>query len=100
MRITEHPILDFKPKSEVNFIFDGITIHACENETIAVALHAAGIRILSQSQNKMPRGLYCAIGNCASCNMIVDGEPNVKSCVTVVRDGMVVQTQYDKGKIL
>ena len=100
MRITEHPILDFKPKGEITFTFDGITINAYENETIAMALHAAGIRILSLSQNKMPRGLYCAIGNCASCNMIVDGEPNVKSCVTVVRDGMVAQTQHDKGKIL
>ena len=99
MRITEHPILDFKPKSEVNFIFDGINIKAYENETIAVALHAAGIRILSLSQNKMPRGLYCAIGNCSSCNMVVDGEPNVRSCVTVVREGMVVQTQRDKGKL-
>ena len=100
MRITEHPILDFKPKAEVSFTFDGSIIRAYENETIAMALHAEGIRILSQSQNKMPRGLYCAIGNCASCNMIVDGEPNVKSCVTVVREGMVVQTQYDKGKII
>ena len=100
MRITEHPILDFEQKGEVNFTFDGINIKAYENETIAMALHAAGIRILSLSHDKRPRGLYCAIGNCSSCNMIVDGEPNIKSCVTVVREGMIVQTQHDKGRLL
>ena len=91
MRITEHPILDFNRGKPVTFTFNGTPVQAFDNETIAVALHAAGIRILSHSTKKhRPRGLYCAIGNCASCIMIVDGIDNVKSCVEHVRDGMVV----------
>ena len=98
MRITEHPILDFERGAEVSFTFDQKTIPAYTGETIAVALHAAGERTLSHSLGKnRARGLYCAIGNCASCNMVVDGEPNVKTCVTLVKDGMVVQTQTGKG---
>ena len=101
MRIAEHPILDFKRGSHVSFTFDGTEIDAREGETIAVALHAAGIRTLSHSPEMgRARGLYCAIGNCASCHMVVDGESNVKTCVTLVKDGMVVETQIGKGSIL
>ena len=103
MRLSDnsHPILDFKRGKPVAFTFDGATIAAFEGETIAVALHAAGVRTLahSSSAQKRPRGLYCAIGNCSSCMMVVDGVSNVKSCVELVRDGMVVTTQTDKGKL-
>ncbi|MCL2841042.1 MAG: (2Fe-2S)-binding protein [Defluviitaleaceae bacterium] len=100
MRISEHPILDLKRSSPVKFTFDGTEISAFDNETIAVALHAAGIRTLSHSVNKhRPRGLYCAIGNCSSCVMIVDGEANVKTCITLVQDGMVVESQKGKGNL-
>jgi len=103
MRISEHPILDFKREQakSVTITFDDARIIAFEGETIAAALHAAGIRTLSHSSEKhRPRGLYCAIGNCSSCYMIVDGEANVKTCIELVRDGMVVQTQADRGALV
>jgi len=100
MRISQHPILDFNRTTPVKFTFDGAEISAYDNETIAVALHAAGVRTLSHSLNKnRPRGLYCAIGNCSSCVMVVDGEANVRTCVTLVRDGMVVESQKGKGSL-
>ena len=83
------------------FTFDGVKVSAYVNDTIAVALHAAGIRTISYSAGKgRPRGLYCAIGNCSSCLVIVDGEPNVRSCIELVRDGMVVETQKDRGTLI
>lgn len=101
MRIDEHPILDFNRGRPVSFTFDGKEVSAFEGETVAVALHAAGIRTLSNSAGlARPRGLYCAIGNCSSCHMVVDGESNVKTCVTLVREGMEVRTQIGKGSIL
>ncbi|MCL2286556.1 MAG: (2Fe-2S)-binding protein [Firmicutes bacterium] len=101
MRITEHPILNFQRGAQINFAFDGAVISAYKGETIAAALHAAGVRTLAHSQNdKRPRGLYCAIGNCSSCMMVVDGEANVKVCVELVQDGMVVETQQDKGHLI
>jgi NADH dehydrogenase/NADH:ubiquinone oxidoreductase subunit G len=30
--------------------------------------------------------------------MIVNGIPNVRTCVTPVEEGMVIETQYGKGK--
>ena len=98
IRISEHPILDFKRGKPIIFTFDGQQVAAFSDETIAVALHAAGIRTLAQSLNKnRPRGLYCAIGNCSSCHMVVNGEANVKTCIELAADGMVVETQKDRG---
>lgn len=100
MRITEHPILKFEKGKEVTFTFDGKTIKGFEGEPIAAALHAAGVKVLRHSAEKhRPRGFYCAIGNCSSCLMTVDGEANVRVCVEKLREGMVVETQKGKGDL-
>lgn len=101
MRIAEHPVLAFERGRQVTFTFNGQPVEGYENETVAVALHAAGVRALSHSLHlNRPRGLYCAIGNCSSCMMVVDGEPNVKICMELVREGMDVRTQRGKGELL
>ena len=101
MRIEEHPILTFTRGSKVKFIFDGREYEGFEGETIAAALHASDIKVLGKSLFKhRPRGLFCAIGNCSSCLMVVNGEPNVRTCTTDLEDGMIVETQRGKGDIL
>ncbi len=101
MRIENHPILSFDRGKEVTFTYDGVSVKGFENETIAAALHAAGFRTISHSLEKhRPRGLYCAIGNCSSCTMVVNGEPNVRICVEPVREGIVVLTQKGKGEVV
>lgn len=99
MRIMEHPILG-KPeeKREIEFTYDGITLSGLEGEPIAIALEASGIMIhrYTKKQHK-PRGIFCAIGRCTDCVMVVDGKPNVRTCVTPLKEGMAVQTQYGVG---
>jgi len=96
-RIFEHPILDFAGRgAKVGITVDGRRIEAYEGEPIAAALAAAGIRVFRRTRKrKEPRGLYCAIGRCTDCVMTVDGTPSVRTCVTPVRDGMVVLSQGD-----
>ena len=94
MRIAEHPLLEFERKKVIHFTFNGQRIKAYEGETIAAALHAAEIKVLSRSITySRPRGFFCAIGKCASCMMNVNGVPNVKTCVTLAEEGMVVESQ-------
>ncbi len=101
MRIQEHPIVGFQRGKPVQFTYEGQLLEGYEGETIAAALHAAGVRVLSHSHEKQrPRGFYCAIGNCSSCLMVVDGEPNVRICVEMLQDGMQINTQRGKGDIL
>ncbi len=100
MRIENHPILDFKKGKKVTFTYDGTTVEGYEGEPIAAALHAAGVRVLSYSrQYNRPRGFWCAIGNCSSCNMQVNGVPNVRTCVEPLQGGMIVQTQQGSGLV-
>jgi len=101
MRIKEHPVLEFKRDKEITFTYNGKKIKAYEGETIAASLYASGIRVLkASSKYERPRGLFCAIGNCSSCHMVVDGVPNVKTCITKVEQGMIVQEEVGKGDII
>ena len=95
MRIEEHPVIDFSKKKgrKVTIYFEGKPIEAYEGEPIAEALHAAGVRVLNYTPRGRPRGLFCAIGKCSSCLMKVNGIPNVRTCITLVEDGMRVERQ-------
>jgi predicted molibdopterin-dependent oxidoreductase YjgC len=99
MRVRDHPILG--PVSEgnlVHFTFDGQPMQAVKGEPILAALAACGIRQCRTTTHRgEPRWFYCGIGRCTDCVMIVDGIPNVRTCVTPVAEGMVVETQLGAG---
>ncbi len=99
MRIDDHPILGkFQKGPRVRFTFDGQTLEGFEGEPIAVALRGYGVMIHRYTTRRdEPRGIFCAIGRCTDCVMVVDGFPNVRTCVTSLREGMVVDTQKGKG---
>lgn len=97
-RIDDHPILDFPRGKKVKFYWEGKEVFGYEGEPIASALHAAGIKVLHTSiKLDRPRGFFCAIGNCSSCLVIVDGVPNVRACTEKVREGMDVRMQKGVG---
>jgi predicted molibdopterin-dependent oxidoreductase YjgC len=95
MRIEDHPILgEMKQRPVVKFFFDG---HECEGrlgEPIAAALHAAGHKVHRYTQrDHKPRGVFCMIGKCTDCVMVVNGVPHVRTCITALEEGMDVRTQ-------
>ena len=99
-RILDHPVLGSLPDVRlVSLTIDGVAIGARPGETIAAALLANGIRVFrTMPKTGAPRGGFCFVGRCSDCQMIVDGTPNVMACTTIVRDGMVVETQHGVGK--
>lgn len=99
MRIVKHPILgDDTTEEDCSITVDGKTIPAKVGEPIAAALLAAGIKKFRETPKGSPRGIFCGIGRCTDCIMTVDGQPNVRTCVTPVKKGMVVDTQKGLGK--
>ena len=65
-----------------------------EGEPIAMALKAAGVEVHRfTAKRHEPRGIFCAIGRCTDCVMVVDGKPNVRTCMTPLAAGMDVRTQ-------
>ena len=95
-RIKEHPILGVQEKGElVKFTFDGKELEGYEGEPIAAALKAAEVMVHRYTQKEhKPRGIFCAIGRCTDCVMVVNGKPNVRTCITPLEEGMTVETQY------
>jgi len=81
------------------FTVDGEPVEAYPGETIATALLAADRRTARRTAHRgSPRGVFCAIGVCHDCRMIVDGEANVRTCLVPARAGMVVETQLGFGR--
>ncbi len=98
IRIREHPILDFTERKKVKFYWEGKELWGYEGEPIASALHASGIKVLHESMKEgRARGFFCAIGNCSSCLVVVDGVPNVRACTEKLRAGMHVEMQKGVG---
>ena len=50
LRIEHHPILEFKRGKRITFQFEGKQVVAYENESIAAALFASGVKVLSRSK--------------------------------------------------
>ena len=88
-RITNHPILGETPERKlVKFTYDGKTLEGYEGEPIASALRVAGVMAHRYTAKKHePRGVFCAIGRCTDCVMVVDGKPNVRTCITPWQKG-------------
>lgn len=99
-RIKRHPILGDSPTvGDVTIYVDGKPMTAHEGDMIAAALLANGVSTFRYTAHKhKPRGLFCGIGRCTDCVMVVDGIPNVRTCITPVRDGMQITTQQGAGE--
>jgi predicted molibdopterin-dependent oxidoreductase YjgC len=77
---------------------DGVVLAARPGQTIAAVLLGAGIRSWRVTRRgARPRGLFCGIGVCFDCLVILNGTPNVRACVTRVEDGDVIETQEGTG---
>ncbi|MBN2858697.1 MAG: (2Fe-2S)-binding protein [Sphaerochaetaceae bacterium] len=99
MRIDDHPVLGpLEERKQITIIVDGEPLKVFEGEMIAAALIANGKQYLRKTvKSHSPRGIYCGIGRCTDCVMTVDGVPNVRTCITEVQDGMVIETQLGYG---
>jgi predicted molibdopterin-dependent oxidoreductase YjgC len=79
---------------QVTFTFDGAPVLACEGDSVAAALLAAGIRACRTTPvSGAPRGPYCMMGVCFECLVRIDGVGNRQGCLVPVREGMKVETQ-------
>ena len=75
-----------------SFLFDGEPILACAGETVSGALLAAGRRTIRHTDKRgEPRGLYCVMGVCWECAVMIDGR-TVRACVTPAAPGLSVET--------
>lgn len=99
-RIKSHPILgELAEKKAIKIKVDGKEYITYEGEMIAAALLACGKKTFRYtSKYNKPRGVFCGVGKCTDCIMTVNGIPNVRTCITPVEEGMIIETQRGNGK--
>ncbi|HYX85793.1 MAG TPA: 2Fe-2S iron-sulfur cluster-binding protein [Gaiellales bacterium] len=91
MRLAERRGEVIDRSTPVSFTWEGLPVQGLAGDTVASALHDAGVRVLSRSfKYHRPRGLLCCAGQCPNCLVNVDGEPAVRACMTPIREGMEV----------
>ncbi len=78
---------------EVSVTLDGRPVVAYEGETVAAVLIVEEGLTTRHTASGASRGIYCGMGVCFECLVVVDGVPNTRSCMTLVTDGMRVERQ-------
>jgi predicted molibdopterin-dependent oxidoreductase YjgC len=78
--------------------FDDREVEFRPGQTVGAALIAAGVLSWRTTRvDRLPRGIFCGIGICFDCLVVIDGQPNERACLVLARDGSQVQTQEGTG---
>jgi pyruvate formate lyase activating enzyme len=81
-------------RPQLTVIIDGEPVAVPERSTVLAALEKLGFQI-SQFLGEADLTAPCRTGGCWACAVLVDGELK-PSCITPVKDGMVVETGSEK----
>jgi predicted molibdopterin-dependent oxidoreductase YjgC len=82
----------------VKLTFDDREVEFRPGQSVGAALTAAGVLSWRTTRvDSKPRGIFCGIGVCFDCLVIIDGLPNERACLAMARDGMQVHTQEGTG---
>ncbi len=78
-------------KEKIDLVVNGEKVTAYKGETLLAALIASGYKGLKKSpvENEI-RGGLCGMGVCFECLVTVNGEKNIRSCMTQVETGMEI----------
>ncbi|MET7995077.1 (2Fe-2S)-binding protein [Amycolatopsis sp. NPDC005232] len=83
----------------VKFSFRGQEIVAEAGQSVGAALIAAGHRSWRTTRRDgAPRGVFCGIGVCFDCLVVVNGKPGRRACLTEVLPGDVIEPQEGAGR--
>ncbi len=96
-KIESHPILEVPEEDLWYFEYEGTRVAGQKGQSIAAALHQAGLRVHHHSLKDRPRSMECGIGKCGACEMLVDGHVR-RICITKV-DGVREVRRIDEATL-
>jgi hypothetical protein len=77
-----------------HFKFEGDEIPFNEGESIAAALLRDGIWQFRESRkSQQPRSLFCGIGHCYDCMVVINENINQRACLLEAREGLSIKRQ-------
>jgi D-hydroxyproline dehydrogenase subunit gamma len=71
---------------------NGLAISMPKGSTVAAALLNSEIPCRTSESGEV-RTALCGMGICFECRAVVDGVPHRRTCQTLCREGMIVETQ-------
>ena len=77
----------------MSLVVDGRPTVAFDGESVAAVLVALEGLSTRTTVNGAPRGVFCGMGVCYDCLVVVDGVPNTRACMTPVRADMRIDRQ-------
>ena len=88
LRISDY----FERSKKVKIFVDGKVLEAFEGECLSTVLFINNYKNLRLSPKKKERrGMFCLMGSCQECVVVLDGK-KVTSCSVFVLDGMKIKT--------
>lgn len=97
MRLVPDHSRAIRRADEVTFCFDGETVEGRPGEAVALALLRAGrLRLRNAPVDGEARGLFCCMGLCQECAVLVDGAV-VEGCRLEVMAGLDVYSLGRRG---
>ncbi|KZM49558.1 (2Fe-2S)-binding protein [Labrenzia sp. OB1] len=85
---------------EVTVYVDGVAVPAEANESVAaVLLRQSPVWARTAPVSCSRRAPYCMMGVCFDCLATVDGIASTQTCLTPVRDGMLVLRQKGRRSV-
>ncbi len=86
--------------SMVTITVEGKRIVACDGDTVAAAMLAAGFdHFRTTPVSRTPRAAYCMMGVCFDCLITIDGVGNRQGCLVRVREGMKIEVQRGRREL-
>jgi aerobic-type carbon monoxide dehydrogenase small subunit (CoxS/CutS family) len=77
----------------ITIALNGKPVTAYLGESVATVLLSEEIVAMRTTTLGEPRGVFCGMGVCFDCLVVVDEKPNTRACMTWVKEGMSVRTQ-------
>lgn len=88
------------PAEAVTIEVDGRAVRGLRGQTIAAVLLADGRSSWRRTaRHGRPRGVFCGIGVCFDCLVVVNGLRDVRACQRRAADGDVVRSQDDTADL-
>lgn len=81
------------PQPELQVFINGRALQVPADCNVAAALQRAGLSHSRRSETGQPRAAFCGMGQCQECRVCIDGQEHRLACMTVVVDGMQIETQ-------
>ncbi|MCU0074313.1 cyanide-forming glycine dehydrogenase subunit HcnA [Pseudomonas koreensis] len=89
---------DIQPLAQADMTvhINGQPVTAAIGETVLSVIQSLGVRQVARNDHNQVSGAYCGMGVCQCCLVKINGRHKRRACQTVVREGMLIETQANR----